>query len=153
MAFLTIEEMGTVIYDYQVEQISGGDDTVMPLAIAAAIDEVRGYLTSNSKKAWQDGRPLYDAEAIFNAVNSDRSAFILQIVKSVAKYHFIELCNADVLYERAQKNYDRSIAKLKDLASGMLTISSLPLLDENTEIPEDETLPYRSGSRLKFNHE
>lgn len=154
MAFLTPDEMGSVIYDYQIEQISDGDETIMPQAVDAAIDEVRGYLTPNSKKSWYDGRPLYNVALIFAAVGPARNAFILQIIKSVAKYHFIELCNADVLYERAKQNYDRAIAKLKDLANGTITIKSLPLIeDEEPEVPVDETLPYRAGSRLKFNHE
>jgi hypothetical protein len=56
MAFLEIDDMGTVIYDYQIEQIADGNDEALPEAINAAIDEVMGYLTPNQKKNWQDGR-------------------------------------------------------------------------------------------------
>ena len=153
MAFLEIEDMGTVIYDYQTEQIADGNDEAMPEAIDAAIDEVTGYLTPNDKKTWQDGRPLYDVDVIFSATGKNRNALLLQITKTIAKFHFINLCNADILYERAQKNYDRAVSKLKDLASGNLTIKSLPLLDTSIDNTEDEPLPYRSGSRAKFNHE
>lgn len=153
MAFLELDDMGTAIYDYQVEQISDGDETVMPQAIDAAIDEVMGYLTPNDKKNWQDGRPIYDVEAIFSKTGSGRNALLLQITKTIAKFHFIDLCNADILYERAKSNYDRALTKLKDLASGNLTIKSLPLLDNSTPATGDEPLPYRSGSRTKFNHE
>lgn len=148
--------MGTIIYDYQVEQISDGDETIMPQAIDAALDEVQAYLTPNEKKTWQDGRPLYDVAVIFSKTGTDRNAFLLQICKSVAKFHFIELCNADILYERAKSNYDRAITKLQKLAEGDITIKSLPTLDpeeDGSGSSESEALPYRSGSRKKFNHE
>ncbi|AZI53893.1 hypothetical protein EIB75_10685 [Epilithonimonas vandammei] len=153
MAFLEIEDMETVIYGYQVEQIADGNEEAMPEAIDAAIDEVMGYLTPNDKKNWQDGRPLYDVDAIFSATAKARNALLLQITKTIAKFHFINLCNADILYDRAQKNYDRAVGKLKDLATGNLTIKSLPLLDTTIDNTADEPLPYRSGSRTKFNHE
>ena len=65
MAFLEIEDMGTVIYDYQIDQIADGNDEALPEAINAAIDEVMGYLTPFQYKNWQDGRPLYDVDTIF----------------------------------------------------------------------------------------
>ena len=37
MAFLEIDDMGTVIYDYQIEQIADGNDEALPEAINAAI--------------------------------------------------------------------------------------------------------------------
>lgn len=151
--FLEEEDMGTVIYDYQVEQIADGDDTAMPMAIMAAVEEAQSYLSANSKKEWQDGRPRYDVEQIFSATASSRNYLILQHCKTIAKFHFINLCNADILYERAQKNYDRAVSYLKDLGKGVVTLKSLPILDETEPETEDEVLPYRSGSRLKFNHE
>jgi len=152
--FLLPDDMGTVIYDYQVSQIADGDDTAMPSAIMAAVEEAESYLTPNSRKEWQDGRPKYDVNKIFSAVGSARNYLILQHCKTIAKFHFINLCNADILYERAQKNYDRAVSYLKDLGRGNVTLNSLPLLVETPETEtEDEVLPYRSGSRLKFNHE
>ena len=153
MAFLEIDDMGTVIYDYQIDQIADGNDEALPEAINAAIDEVMGYLTPNQKKNWQDGRPLYDVDTIFAKTGTERNSLLLQITKTITKFHFIELCNADILYERAKSNYDRALSKLKDLANGNLTIKSLPLLDNSVDESGDEPLPYRSGSRTKFNHE
>lgn len=151
--FLEEEDMGTVIYDYQVEQIADGDDTAMPMAIMAAVEEAQSYLSANSKKEWQDGRPRYDVEQIFSTNGTSRNYLILQHCKTIAKFHFINLCNADILYERAQKNYDRAVSYLKDLGKGIVTLKSLQILDETEPETEDEVLPYRSGSRLKFNHE
>ena len=156
--------MGTAIYGYQVEEIADGDETAMPFAISAAVEEVRSYLTANGKKIYQDGRPLYDVDQIFKATEDLRNPMILQLVKTIAKFHFIELCNADILYERAKSNYDRAIAYLKDLQSGNATLSTLPVVgdvvvtDPATGLPVtppviDEPLPFRMGTRKKFNHE
>lgn len=154
MAFLEIEDMGSTIYDYQVDQIADGNDEAMPDAITAAIEEARSYLTQNDRKEYSDGRPHYDVEKIFSKTGTQRNSLLLQKTKTIAKYHFIDLCNADILYDRAQKNYDRAIAYLIKLAKGDVTISGLELIEENpVESGEEEALPYRSGSRLKFNHE
>nr|WP_305069648.1 hypothetical protein [Flavobacterium covae] len=49
--FLTKEELGSVMYGYQITQITQGDDAVILQAIAAAIVEVKSYLTANNKKS------------------------------------------------------------------------------------------------------
>lgn len=161
MTFITEEEMGTAIYGYQVEEIADGNDTAMPFAISAAVEEVRSYLTPNDKKIYQDGRPLYDVKAVFSASGEQRNPMILQLVKTIAKYHFIELCNADILYERAKSNYDRAVSYLKDLAAGNVTLSQLPVINPDIPVTDpvtglpvtDEPLPFRMGARKKFSHE
>lgn len=153
MAFLEPEDMGSTIYDYQVEQIADGNDEAMPDAINAAIEEARSYLAHNGRKEYNDGRPKYDVVKIFTRSGTERNSLILQKTKTIAKFHFIELCNADILYERAKSNYDRAVSYLKDLAKGNVTILGLDLIEPDDDTPEDELSPYRAGSRLKFNHE
>ncbi|OBW40817.1 hypothetical protein AB670_02768 [Chryseobacterium sp. MOF25P] len=153
MAFLEEKDMGTTIYEYQIEQIADGNDEAMPDAISAAIEEARSYLTQNDRKEYSDGRPHYDVQKIFAKTGIFRNPVLLQKTKTIAKFHFIDLCNADIMYERAQKNYDRAVAYLKDLAKGVITLSDLELVIEDTTTTTDEPLPYRSGSRTKFNHE
>ena len=154
--------MGTAIYGYQVEEIADGDENAIIFAINAAEQEVRSYLTPNGKKIYQDGRPVYDAELIFKQAGTERNALILQLIKSIAKFHFIELCNADILYERAKANYDRAISYLKDIQAGNATLSGLPMVGDETETDPAtglpvatpaEPLPFRMSSRKKFNHE
>lgn len=153
MAFLEQADMGSAIYDYQIEEIADGNDEAMPDAISAAIEEVKSYLTQNDRKEYNDGRPHYDVKTIFEKTGASRNAVLLQKTKTVAKFHFIDLCNADIIYERAQKNYDRAVTYLKDLAKGNVTLSDLEIITEDNTTPTDEPLPYRSGSRIKFNHE
>lgn len=152
MAFLVKEEMKTVMYQYQLEQITEEDDTIIETGINVAVEEVRSYLTPNSKKAWQDGRLVYDVDAVFSATGNDRNALLLEYTKVCAEWQIIKLCNADIIYDHVKERYDRVVAWLRQLAAGDVSISSLPTLD-----PEGENVinkePFAFGSRTKFNHE
>ena len=149
--FLTKEDLGQVIYDYQVEQITEGNDDLVLQALAAGEEETRSYLEPNlNKKDSMDGRLIYDTDAIFSQAGTSRNALILQHAVTISKYHLIHLCNVDALYEQAEERYDRATSWLVKLSKGDVTIKSLP----KVSIDADETAtPYAMGSRTKFNHE
>ncbi len=154
MPFLTPQELKNAIYDYQIEQITGGDDNIVLNAIQAATEEVCSYLTGNRKAEWQDGRLRYDVEAIFSAEGENRNALILAHTKTIAKWWIILLSNPDIIYEQVKERYDRSIAYLAKIAKGDITIHNLPTL---TATPDADD-PLNGGiaiygSRNKFNHE
>lgn len=152
--FLTKNDLGSTIYEYQIDQITEGDENIINHAIEAAISEVKSYLTGNHKTEWLDGRLRYDIEAIFLTTGTDRNALILGHTKTVAKWWLVELCNADVIYEQAKERYDRSTAYLKQLARGDITLNDLPTIDTNSPTNTDvQKEPFRFGSRKKFNHE
>lgn len=150
--FLKKEDLKNNIYNYQVDQITEGDDTIVLQGLAAAEEECRSYLESNIyQKENQDGRLIYDVESIFGTSGTDRNPLILQHCITIAKYHIIQLSNVDILYEQAKERYDRAIDWLKQLAKGQITLKSLPTLEI---ADEDENLkPFSFGSRRKFNHE
>lgn len=149
--FLEPEDLGQSIYGYQVEEITEGDDNLVLQALKAGVQEARGYLTPNinDKKSY-DGRPLYNVNAIFGATGNDREAIIVKHCATLAKWHLVELCNADVIYEHAKERYDRAISWFDKVANGSVILDELPTitLEDTPEIK-----PYSSGSRLKFNHE
>jgi len=148
--FLNPEDFGQVIYGYQVEQITD-DDTVVLQALAAGEEETRSYLEINANRHdSMDGRRIYDVVTIFNAIGTDRNALILQHAVTIAKWHLVQLCNADLIYEQAKERYDRAIKWLIQLSKGDITLSTLPVLT----LDNDETIqPFSFGSRAKFNHE
>ena len=152
--FLQQTDLKNSIYNYQIDQITEGDDSIVIQAMMAAEQEVRSYLAANNKREWKDGRLPYNLDAIFTAVDTDRNALILSHTVTVAKWYIVELCNADIIYEIAKERYDRAIAWLKDLAKGNINLDTLPQItpDEPDENDED-TSPFIYGSRLKFNHE
>jgi hypothetical protein len=148
--FLQKEELNSKSYAYILEQITEGDDSIIDEGINAAIEEVKSYLTPNNKQAWLDGRKIYDAEAIFNATGNDRNALILSFTKNIAVWKIIELCNADMIYEKQRELYDRAINYLDKLSKGHVTISLLPSIEPTSSIGTKQ--PFRYGSRTKFNH-
>lgn len=150
--FLTKLDLGSVIYAYQVDQITEGNDDLVAQALAAAEEEAKSYLTPNINKLESlDGRILYDTAVIFSAEGLDRHALILQHCLTLAKFHIATLCNADFIYEQAKERYDRAIDWFTKLAKGTVVLTTLP------QITLDDTnsnrQPFSSGSREKFNHE
>lgn len=149
--FVSIDEMKSAIYEYQLNEITENDDTIVETAINSATEQVKSYFTVNSKTDWNDGRPMYDADAIFSATGTDRNSLLLSIVKSITKWWIIELSNVDIIEEKVKERYDRNIKYLREIQSGSVSISTLPTLDPTTN-PALERNAFRSGSRPKFNH-
>lgn len=154
--FATPEDLKNTIYEYQVDQITDGDESIVLQALMAAEAEVKSYLTANDKKEWLDGRPRYDVEAIFSKTGTDRNPLILAHILTIAKWRIAELCNVDFIYEKAKDRYDRATDWLKQLSAGKINLSELPALSD-TETDAGgaviQTNSWSYGSRLKFNHE
>ena len=106
---ISIEELKTHLADYQVDQITGNDDTIVSDAIATAEAEVASYLATR-----------YDTAAIFAATGTDRHALVVNLVKVCAAHHLLLLSNVDAIYERYEKAYDRALDYLRQVADGSL---------------------------------
>lgn len=146
--FLQKSDLGSTIYNYQIDQITEGNDDITAQAMAAAEEELRSYITAPE---WSDGRTKYDVELILTGTGTNRNALLVRMAVTLAKFYIIELCNADIIYETAKERYDRAITWLKQFARGEIKLSTLP------ETPNTDdatgTDPFIYGSREKFNHE
>ncbi len=138
--FIQKDDLKTALYNYQIEQITGGDDTIVMQAANAAEEEAKSLIAAR-----------YDVEAIFAKEGKQRNALLVSLCASISVFRLVELCNVDIIWEQARQRYDRAIRYLKDLAEGEASISSLPLANTNGENSSDHTIRY--GSRQKFNHE
>lgn len=96
--FLKADELKTHLYAESITAIANGDDTILQMAIDAAISEARGYLQA------------YDNDAIFNAEPDKRNALLLTWCKDIAVWHFINIARPSVNYEIRQRRYDAAIA-------------------------------------------
>lgn len=148
--FIQITELKTAIYAYQIAEITEADTDITLQAIAAAESEVRSYLLPNSRKDWQDGRPLYDAAATLAATGTERNPLLVEVTKNIAVWYLIRLCHVDMIYEQVKERYDRAIAWLQQLSRGDITLD-LPLLPPPAD--NEGAMPFRSGSRPKFRHD
>lgn len=151
--FLTISDLKNNIYNYQVEQITENDESIVLQALDTAEQEVKSYFYINNKKEHLDGRRIYDVEAIFSARGEERNALIVSLCLSVAKWYIVDLCNADIIYDHAKERYDRAIEYLKKINKGEVSLGNLTLLsEEENKTSETDEKPFRFGSREKFNH-
>lgn len=110
MAFVTPAIMNTHIYGNVQDVISQGDATLLEEAIEAAEAEAKGYLSR------------YRVAQLFDNVDSDpdysKDKILLMHVKSMAKWHFIQLANPSIDYDDAELRYNRAISWLKDVQKG-----------------------------------
>jgi phage gp36-like protein len=134
--FITPDELKTVMYTYQVSEITENDTDIAQMAIDAAVGEMKGYLRR------------YDTSAIFTATGTDRNPLIMELCKSMAAWYLIRLANVDMLYSQIKERYDRAVAWLTKVADGGL-FPELPLI--TAESGQVQTT-MRTGSQPKFNH-
>lgn len=152
--FLQPEDLKNNIYEYQTDQITENDDSIVIEALEVAEQECRSYLEANiNMKQNQDGRFIYDVENIFNKTGTARNALIVRYCITIAKWYIVELCNADIIMEQAKERYDRVIKKLEDLSTGKTTLGSLPIKKIEDDPAMVDVKPFSFGSRKKFNHE
>jgi phage gp36-like protein len=132
--FLSIHELKTVIYDYQLSEIVEDDTTIAAMAINAAIEEVKSYLCSR-----------YDVEKTFAAKGNKRNPLILEITKDVALWQIVRLSNPDIIHERVKDRYDRAVEWLDKVARGLISPSLPTVQDEQG----GDISPIKYGSMLK----
>lgn len=156
--FLEIDEMKSVLYQYQMDEIAEGDEQIIDDGIRAGVAEVQSYFTASNQRQWQDGRPIYDINAIFGAAGSDRNAWVLRMCKTVAAWNICELSNLDIIYQHVKERYENVIKTLEKIA-GLGEFKDSPTL--TPDLPTIQPDPdgsnvkqiFRYGSAKKFNHE
>ena len=124
MAFITPDELRTHLYRESVCAISRDDTTLLTAAIDAAEQEAYGYLGA------------YDRERIFSAEGTERNALLLVLVKDIAVWHFINLCNAGTELQ------------LRQVQKGEVK-PFLPIIDEDGDGHPDGAGEYIYGSNPK----
>ncbi len=166
--YISAEEMKSVLYEYQLDQITEDDADIVEQGIMAAESEVRSYfeaanarresatLTAQQYAAWK----LYDTNAIFGKTGTERNRFVMRLVMRVAAYNIAELANVDVINDDIEKRYEQTITTLEKIAGmGEYATSRLVIadLDSPAVDPDDGELstkrPFRMISRRKFKHE
>lgn len=109
MAYLSIAEIKTHLYEGVVNKISRDDDTIVQSAIDAGIAEAQGYLSA------------YDTTAIFAAEGAARNQIILLFIKDMVVWHYIQLANPAVEMDLRLKRYEQATKYFEKVQSGKAT--------------------------------
>lgn len=136
--FIEASEIKTHLQDYQVEQITNGDVSIVISAIDAAVAEVKSYIASR-----------YDTDAIFSQTGRNRSQLIVIHVKNIAVWNLMRLANVDAIYERYRDAYNDTINYLTKVSEGTL-VPDLPYRQTPDGTPPG-TL--QISSNPKFHHD
>lgn len=139
--FCNPEEMKTVAYSYQIDQITMEDETIVMTAIETAMEEIRAYLSHR-----------YDMNKVFGAQASARNPQVLHLVKVIALYHIVQLSNVDMLYERVKADYDAAVVFLNRCADGKLNPSLPPAVAEDGVSASGAALEWGSDPKLSNNY-
>ena len=162
---ITAEELKSVIYEYQMTEITEADDDIGNDAIQSAVSEVRGYfiaannrretanLTKQQYRAWV----MYDVDALFSATietttttdedsgetttetTDYRNPFVCRLIKRVAVWNLVELSAPDVILDKVKERYEATIQTLEKIAGmGDYAQNRLIVYDAPMLVPTDD---------------
>lgn len=117
--FITREDLKIAIREYEIDEITSGDDTLVEAAISAAIGEMKPYLFR------------FDTEKIFNARGQEREPLLVRFAVDIAVFEIISIARPDQDLENRRALYKRAIDWLKQVRDEDLP-TGLP------ELPSDE---------------
>lgn len=147
--YLKPDEVKTHLYNGVVDEISRADNTILKSAIAAAIEEARGYLTA------------YDVNLIFNPANTgieedndyldDRNPILLLYVKDIAVWHYIQLSNPAVEMQLRLERYEKAISWLDKVQSGKIN-PNLPYPVVDPPAQADNYIKWGSNYKRNSNY-
>ena len=131
--FITKEDLNITIRPYEIEQITDGDDTIVDMAISAAIGEMKPYLFR------------YDTDKIFTTSGNERHPLLVRFAVDIAVFELVSIARPDQDLENRRALYNRAIDWLKQVKNEEMPVD-LPLKEEK---PDDEKLAggILSGSR------
>lgn len=135
MSFITIEDFKTHLKDYVIEAISDNDESILQTAINSATNTAAGYISR------------FDVAAIYATEGEERDELygdLVQYIKDIAKWRFINLANVLNDWEVSETNYKNAITELGKIQAGKVEPMGWPY-------PETETnsSPFTIFSRPK----
>lgn len=163
--YITAEELKSVLYEYQITEITEDDEAITDEAIAAAEAEVRSYFEAANARRETAGLNaqqyaswvMYDVNAIFET-ESPRNAFLKRLIMRLAAFNLCELAQVDVLNDRLMAMHDSTISTLEKIAgtgdykNARIIVSGLPTITPAPSPGESADKPFRMTSRKKFTH-
>jgi phage gp36-like protein len=131
MGYVTIivkTDLYTRLYEEVINEITRDDDSIVANAIDNAIAEAKMYLSQ------------FELIALFGSVENDTAATftdkaLSNLLKDIAAWQLVSLCNVAVNYEAIRSRYKDAIATLTKIQSGQVN----PMWPYRN--PENDTAP------------
>jgi len=136
--FIEAAELNTHLRGEQLAAIARDDETIVTSAIDGAIAETKGYLS------------VFDTDVIFGKTGKERHPLLLIMVKDIAVWHFINLCNVGSQFELRKSRYERAIKWLEGVQKGII-IPDMPL-KTNTDGTASITVVKFGGNLKRIQH-
>lgn len=118
--FITKEDFSITIRPYEIDQITDGDDTIVDMAISAAVGEMKPYLFR------------YDTDKIFAAAGDGRHPLLVRFAVDIAVFELVSIARPDQDLENRRALYKRAIDWLKQVKNEEMPVD-LPLKEEGTD--------------------
>lgn len=164
--YITAEELKSVLYEYQIQEITEDDGAITDEAIASAEAEVRSYFEAANARRETAGLNqqqyanwvMYDINAIFSQSGKQRNAFLKRLIMRIAAHNLCELAQVDVFSDKLINQYQSTIDTLEKIAgtgdykNARIIISGLPTITPAPSPGESADKPFRMTSRNKFKH-
>jgi len=131
MDILTMDDLLSVIEENILEDVTGGDETVLDAAEIAAIGEMTGYLDIRN-----DASKCFDRDLSgdYNGINT-----VIQKLVDITLFNAHAKVMPHNVPELREKRYNNAINWLEKVSSGFIS-PKLPVKDE------DPTTPLRFGN-------
>lgn len=121
MIYLTMADLYTVITAEILEDVTGGDDTILDSAELSSIGEMTGYLNIR-----------YDATACFNV--NEKIPIIVQMLVDILLYHAHARIMPDNIPTLREKRYNNAIQWCEKVADGFIA-PELPIKEDQPTTP------------------
>lgn len=133
--FITKDDFKIAIRLYEIDEITGSDDTLVYAAISAAIGEMMPFLFR------------YDTDRIFNAQGEERHPLLIRFAVDIAVFEIVSIARPDQDLENRRALYKRAMDWLKQVRDEDLAVD---LPKKEIEPAADATVAY--GSQPKRNN-
>lgn len=139
MSFITKADLRTAIREYQIDQITDGDDTLIDIAISHAIGEMKPYLYR------------YDTGKLFATTAEERPPILIRFAVDIALFELCSISLPDQDLENRRALYNRAIGWLKEVRNSDIP-TELPFRITGTEEAPDPEQQILFGSNPKRNN-
>lgn len=134
--FITTEDLKQAIRLHELDEITGGDDTLVQAAISTAVAEMKPYLFR------------YDAEKIFSATGDGREPLLVRFAVDITIFEVVSISRPDQDLENRRALYKRAIDWLRQVKDDDMP-TGLPRLANPVASGDD---PVSGGGRSPRNN-